>query len=132
MSGIRLWSTCPDCHKDYPLETGHRTDECRARCKHGRLPIDPCSFCENDRQFRDLIERGSLGTPEAKAIRASVTREQVDKVMARVRELQDAEDECVYCLPHLTSQHDCSGCLVEGCSCGHEPDWHPDPPRGDE
>lgn len=115
MSGIRLWSTCPDCHKDYPMVTGHAPTDCAARL-----------------HIRDLIERSSLGTPEAKAIRATVPQEQVDKVMARVKELQDAEEECVYCTPHLTSQHDCSGCLVPGCPCGYDGDWHPDPPRGDE
>lgn len=39
-------------------------------------------------RMRELIERGSLGTPEAKALRASVSREQVEKVLARAKELE--------------------------------------------
>lgn len=42
-------------------------------------------------QMRDLIDRGSLGTPEAKALRASVSRETVDRVLARARELRNAD-----------------------------------------
>lgn len=37
-----------------------------------------------------LVDRSSFGTPEAKAARASVSDEQVARVMKRVREL-DAE-----------------------------------------
>jgi hypothetical protein len=44
--------------------------------------------------IRELIERSSLGTPEAKALRATVSREQVEKVLARVRELEvEGDDE---------------------------------------
>lgn len=42
--------------------------------------------------IEELVEASSLGTPEAKAARASVTDEQVARVMARLREL-DAEDD---------------------------------------
>lgn len=35
----------------------------------------------------DLIEASSLGTPEAKALRGSVTDEQVDRIMRRVHEI---------------------------------------------
>jgi hypothetical protein len=42
--------------------------------------------------IRELIERGSLGTPEAKAIRATVSPEQVAKVMARVAELERTDE----------------------------------------
>jgi hypothetical protein len=38
--------------------------------------------------IRALIERGSLGTPEAKAIRATASRAQVAKVLARADELE--------------------------------------------
>ena len=44
--------------------------------------------------IRELIERGSLGTPEAKALRATVTKDEVARVLARVRELE-AEAEGV-------------------------------------
>jgi hypothetical protein len=40
------------------------------------------------KRMERLIERSSLGTPEAKALRATVSDEQVAKVMARVRELE--------------------------------------------
>lgn len=42
-----------------------------------------------------LIERSSLGTPEAKALRDSVPQEVVDRILARVRELEadDAETD---------------------------------------
>ena len=39
----------------------------------------------------DLIEASSLGTPEAKALRQSVPDEAVDRIMARYREIRDAE-----------------------------------------
>lgn len=42
--------------------------------------------------MRELIERGSLGTPEAQALRASVPREQVEKVLARAEELRQEDD----------------------------------------
>jgi hypothetical protein len=44
---------------------------------------------------------------------------------------EDDGDTCVYC-DCPTSNHDCTGCLTEGCPCGYDGDWHPDPPRGDE
>lgn len=44
--------------------------------------------------IRELIERGSLGTPEAKAIRASVPREQVERVLAMARELEARQCSC--------------------------------------
>lgn len=41
--------------------------------------------------IEDLVEASSLGTPEAKAARESVTDEQVARVVARMKEL-DAEN----------------------------------------
>lgn len=41
--------------------------------------------------IEELIEASSLGTPEAKALRASVSDEQVAKVMRRYRELRDTD-----------------------------------------
>lgn len=38
--------------------------------------------------IRDLIERGSLGTPEARALRATVSTEQAERVRALVRYLE--------------------------------------------
>ena len=38
-----------------------------------------------------LIERGSLGTPEARALRESVNAEQVAAVLARVRDMRDVD-----------------------------------------
>lgn len=39
-----------------------------------------------------LVDRSSLGTPEAKALRASVTDDEVARVMDKARELE-ADDE---------------------------------------
>lgn len=36
----------------------------------------------------------------------------------------DGLTECVYCTPHLITEHDCTGCQVEGCGCGFDGDWH--------
>jgi hypothetical protein len=44
----------------------------------------------------------------------------------------EPDDECVYCTPHLTTLHDCSGCTVPGCPCGFDGDWHPEPSRDDD
>lgn len=64
------------------------------RCSHGRMLIDPCIFCSNEQHMA-----------------------------ARAKRLQAAEEECVYCSPHLTSQHH-DGCTVPGCPCGFDGDWH--------
>ena len=45
------------------------------------------------KRFERLIEQSSLGTPEAKMLRSTVTDEQVAKVMARLRELE-ADETC--------------------------------------
>jgi hypothetical protein len=99
---------------------GGTTCPCRGNCAEWtRNPI------------QDLIERSSLGTPEAKAIRASVPQEQVDKIMARVRELEAEPESCVYC-SHPVDDHGTTEIGCSRCGCGHDPDFHPDPPRGDE
>jgi len=41
------------------------------------------------------------------------------------------DDTCVYCDPHLVTEHDDTGCQVEGCPCGYSGDWHPEPQRDD-
>jgi len=41
-----------------------------------------------DQEIRDLIERSSLGTPEAKRLRASVAQDEVDRIMARLKEAE--------------------------------------------
>ena len=40
--------------------------------------------------FEELLERSSLGTPETKALRDSVPKEVIDKVLARADELSNA------------------------------------------
>ncbi len=45
--------------------------------------------------IEELIEGSSLGTPEAKAIRALAPEEAVEKVMKRVAELQALRDRAV-------------------------------------
>ena len=51
-----------------------------------------CKSCENlgttcsNCRIIGLVEASSLGTPEAKALRASVSDAEVARVMARVRE----------------------------------------------
>lgn len=39
-------------------------------------------------RMHELIERSSLGTPEAKKLRASVSQEQVNKVMERLKQIE--------------------------------------------
>lgn len=47
---------------------------------------------ESDRgRIEDLIERSSLGTPEAKALRATVSDEHAARIVARAKELESAE-----------------------------------------
>lgn len=40
-------------------------------------------------------------------------------------------DECCYC-GHSVEIHGTEQIGCRDCGCGMEPDWHPDPPRGDE
>lgn len=35
--------------------------------------------------------------------------------------------ECVFCSPHLVSDH-IDGCTVEGCPCTYDADWYGDGP----
>lgn len=44
------------------------------------------------KRMERLIERSSLGTPAARAARASVSDDEVARVMARVEELAAAEE----------------------------------------
>lgn len=69
-----------------------------------------------NRTIEELIEASSLGTPEAKRLRASVSPEAVAKVMARVKQLPL---RCPYCSGRLEIQESdlgelecfvCSGC----------------------
>jgi hypothetical protein len=46
---------------------------------------------EDAARIRELVERSSFGTPEAVALRASVSGEQVRRVLARRRELDEAD-----------------------------------------
>lgn len=52
--------------------------------------------------IRELIERGSLGTPEAKAIRATVSSEQAQRVvrLARYLETLPCPERHEYCEGH--------------------------------
>lgn len=43
---------------------------------------------DEDARFRELLDRSSLGTPEAKALRESVTDETAAKIVARSKELR--------------------------------------------
>jgi len=67
----------------------------------------------SDEGVSDLIERGSLGTPEAKALRESVSDESVAKVMDRVREM----DKCAHPNPRIDSDE---------CFCGEHHRYCPD------
>lgn len=51
----------------------------------------PASNSESRKRIEELVERSSLGTPEAKALRASVTDEEAARVVQRARELADAQ-----------------------------------------
>jgi len=57
-------------------------------------------------RIEDLIERSSLGTPEAKALRATVSDEHAARIVARAREL--AQD-----FPHEESVE--RTCGLRGC-----------------
>lgn len=79
-------------------DRGGRDQGPHGRCRvTGQPPPEPSGPCPCEcghptrARIEELIERGSLGTPEAKAIRASVPRSAVDRVLARVRELRDGE-----------------------------------------
>lgn len=52
-----------------------------------QTPPIPSDFEATD-GIRDMIDRGSLGTPEAKALRATVSDEAAARVVARARELE--------------------------------------------
>lgn len=45
---------------------------------------------DNENDIDQLVEASSLGTPAAKAFRESVSDEDVDRIMDRVNELDDA------------------------------------------
>lgn len=59
---------------------------------HPRCPLCswPTTDCICDSEIDDLIEASSLGTPAAKAFRASVSDGDVDRIMDRVNEIDDA------------------------------------------
>lgn len=44
---------------------------------------------------------------------------------------EDTEEVCVYC-QHPTDHHGTTEVGCADCGCGHDPDFHPEPPRGDE
>lgn len=52
-----------------------------------------CDGTAEKADIHDLIERGSLGTPEAKAIRATVSDEEVARVLALAEELEKEEQQ---------------------------------------
>jgi hypothetical protein len=54
-------------------------------CKCAKHTDTQCCY---DGHIEMLIERGSLGTPEAQALRATVTQEQVDRVLAIAKRLE--------------------------------------------
>ncbi len=60
-----------------------------ANHNHVGTPVVFCSACGYSRfsQVDDLIEASSLGTPEAKAARASVSDDEARRVVARAKEL---------------------------------------------
>jgi hypothetical protein len=68
--------------------------------------------------IRDLIERGSLGTPEAKALRAQTSDADVARVMARVRHLERVRDTIKGHWLVFVDQS--SGGPITGCHCGFE------------
>jgi hypothetical protein len=55
-------------------------------CTHGH---EPATCCQTG-HIEMLIERGSLGTPEAKAARATVTDEEVQRILALAKKLREA------------------------------------------
>lgn len=77
---------------------GPRKDSMRLREDTGRYAHNECVAKVQSGQaidqpsIEELIENSSLGTPEAKTLRASVSDEQVAKVKARAKELEDLED----------------------------------------
>jgi len=60
---------------------------------HPRCPLCswPTTDCICDSEIDDLIEASSLGTPTARAFRDSVSDEDVDRIMDRVNEIDDAK-----------------------------------------
>lgn len=59
------------------------------------MPCPACDYTDNgwcpcECHVDDLIEASSLGTPVAKAFRGSVSDEDVDRIMDRVNEMDDA------------------------------------------
>ncbi|MGQ9348900.1 hypothetical protein [Mycolicibacterium gilvum] len=46
---------------------------------------------DNENDIDQLIEASSLGTPAARAFRESVSDEDVDRIMERVNEIDDAK-----------------------------------------
>lgn len=47
----------------------------------------------DERSIRELVEASSLGTPESKAARESVSDETAQRVVARAKELEREGDE---------------------------------------
>jgi len=67
---------------------GHTTDE------HNTVrPDDPRPTSAG--QVEDLIERSSLGTPEAKALRATVSDEHAARIVERAQELERDEKDAL-------------------------------------
>lgn len=93
-------TTCPHCGQQIALPISWRrraTDETgRAVMRASMLPQDhrcPKEAPQVSDDIRDLIERGSFGTPEAKRLRESVSDEDVARVLRRVRELEQEQDQ---------------------------------------
>ena len=70
-------------------------------------------------RIEDLVERSSLGTPEAKALRATVSDEHAARIVARARELERD-------FPHDEPVERPCGlpfCTHEGHTYIHEGEW---------
>lgn len=89
--------------REVPLSTESRAslDRGIADAKAGRVrPLDPALLAQPEPaaeavagRIEELIERSSFGTPEVKALRESVPREAVERVLRRADELRAAESE---------------------------------------
>ncbi|KAB2809248.1 hypothetical protein F9L07_19600 [Pimelobacter simplex] len=88
---------------EHPADLPVATDSTTAVCSHDELLNDPCGECyfdanadladapvpePSDSATAALIERSSFGTPEAVALRASVSDEVAARVVARAKELE--------------------------------------------
>lgn len=110
-SSVALKNRCPLCKqgvdKDEPTTYkevkgwvgGPRKDSMRLREDTGRYAHEACvkkiasGQAIDQPTIQELIDRSSLGTPEAKAARASVSDEQAARVVARAKELSDLLDD---------------------------------------